>query len=416
MDHVKHEYRFHSFWVESPQQQKRRVNVLCPFPEAVEYAIHPAPDEHVTPRKATVSERIFAQFFSSERPSKNELIDFFEGLRRCLKIGLSILESINMVVDSAKSATFRGIIAAIHYRMKEGDTLSQAMGRFPHTFDPFVIASIAAAEEAGNLPESLDKITFALNQANQLRKQLIAGLVYPAIVVALGIVVIVLLSFTLIPATAKNFTKFGAEIPWYSKLVASTATIIREYWWAAFPITISGILLKEHVARAWRSRSIQRLLVRLPILSPVVRGLALSRVLRTIGTLLGCGVDVRTSFQLTAAAAGHPDYRDYVNNISRHVLDGDEYYEAFLRERHLIGTDGQRIANYMLIGSKTGDISNILDSLADVQEEDAFRKTEKLPKILEPIIMAALAGVIGIVMASVYLPTLLLAQEVINKR
>ena len=97
-------------------------------------------------------------------------------------------------------------------------------------------------------------------------------------------------------------------------------------------------------------------------------------------------------------------------------MNGEEYYEAFLRERHLIGNDGKRIANYMLVGSKTGDISSILESLADVQEEDAFRKTEKLPKILEPVIMAALAGVIGIIMASVYLPTLLLAQEVIKSR
>ncbi len=416
MQAPKYEYTFHSFWIESPQHPKRKVNVLSPFPEAVEFAIHPAPDEHVTPRKATLSEQLWARFFNSERPSKSELIDFFEGLRRCLKIGLSILESIDMLVDSAKSPTFRGIIASIHLKMKEGDTLSQAMERFPKAFDPFVIASIAAAEEAGNLPESLDKITYAMNQANQLKKKLIAGLVYPGIVVTMGIGVVVLLSFTLIPATANNFTKFGANIPWYSLAVANAATIIRTYWWAVPPMLIAAVLFREPVVKAWHSNVVQRSLVKTPILSPVVRGLALSRVLRTIGTLLGCGVDVRTSFQLTAAAAGHPDYRKYIDNIAKHVLNGDEYYEAFLRERHLVGKDGQRIANYMLIGSKTGDISAILDSLANVQEEDAFRKTEKLPKILEPIIMAALAGVIGIVMASVYLPTLLLAQEVIKNR
>ena len=416
MQSPNYDYYFHSFWIESPQYPKRKINVLCPFEDAVQYSIHPAPDEHVTPRKASFSEQLWTRFFASERPSRNELIDFFEGLRRCLKIGLSILESIDMLVDSAKSPTFRGIIASIHLKMKEGDTLSQSMERFPKAFDPFVIASIAAAEEAGNLPESLDKITYAMTQANQLKKQLIAGLVYPAIVVAMGVCVVVLLSFTLIPATAKNFMKFGADIPWYSLAVANAATIIRNYWWAVPPMLIGGFLFKGPVVNLWHSKAIQRALVKTPILSPVVRGLALSRVLRTIGTLLGCGVDVRTSFQLTAAAAGHPDYEKYVDNIAKHVLNGDEYYEAFLRERHLVGKDGQRIANYMLIGSKTGDISAILDSLANVQEEDAFRKTEKLPKILEPIIMAALAGVIGIVMASVYLPTLLLAQEVIKSR
>lgn len=411
-----YEYTFHSFWIESPQRTRRRVNVLCPFPDAVPYSIHPAPDEHVIPRNAGVLERALTRFLTSERPGRNELIDFFEGLRRCLKIGLSILEAVDMLVDSAKSPIFRGIVASIHLKMKEGDTLSQAMERFPKAFDPFVIAAIAAAEEAGNLPESLDKICHALNQSNQLKKKLVAGLVYPGIVVAMGIGVVMLLSFTLIPAVSKNFIKFGADIPWYSLAVSNAATFIREYWWTAPPAFLLAFIFKDHVIRAWQSKGVQKVLVKTPVFSPVVRGLALSRVLRTIGTLLGCGVDVRTSFQLTAAAAGHPDYREYVDNIANHVLNGEEYYEAFLRERHLVGKDGQRIANYMLIGSKTGDISAILESLANVQEEDAFRKTEKLPKILEPIIMAALAGVIGIVMASVYLPTLLLAQEVINNR
>ncbi len=392
------------------------MQVLCPFPEAVRYAVHPAPDEHVSPRKPPWLESIVIRTLSSERPSKRELIDFFEGLRRCLRIGISILESMDMVIDTARSPVFRGVLASIHLKMKEGDTLSQAMERFPKVFDPFVVASVAAAEEAGNLPEALDKITFAMIQSNQLRKKLISSLVYPGIIVVLGIVVVMLLSFTLIPATEKNFTKFNADVPWYSLAVADAATFLRNYWWLIFPLSGGAILLREHLIRLWNSRAVQRTLVRTPIISPVVRGLALSRVLRTIGTLLGCGVDVKRSFRLTAATAGHPDYRDYVNNISRHVLDGDEYYEAFLRERHLIGKDGQRIANYMQIGSKTGDIASILESLADVQEEDAFRKTEKMPKLLEPIIMAALAGVIGIIMASVYLPTLLLAQEVINSR
>ena len=416
MARLNYDYQLYSFWIESAQQPKRKVNVYCPFAEALPYAIHPAPDEHVTPRTPTFMERSFIAGLATERVSKSEIIDFFEGLRRCLKIGLSIMEAIDMVVDSAKSPTFRGIVASLHLKMKEGDTLSQAMERFPNTFDSFVVASIAAAEEAGNLPEALDKLTFAMTQANQLRKTFIAGMVYPAIVVLLGVVVVVLLSFTLIPATANNFSKFGAQVPWYSQAVASAAMLIRNFWWLVPPAVAATFLFREHTIQFYRSRPIQKLLVKLPVLSPVVRGLALSRVLRTIGTLLGCGVDVRTAFRLTADTAGHPDYRDYIQNISEHVLDGDEYYEAFLKERHLIGKDGQRIANYMHIGSKTGDIANILDSLADVQEEDAFRKTEKLPKILEPMIMACLAGVIGVIMASVYLPTLLLAQEVIKTR
>ncbi len=409
------EFRFHSFWVESANQARRQVNVAC-SPEALPYAMHPAPDEHVRPRRLGALERMLHQLLSSERPSTTELIDFFEGLRRCLNIGLSLLETMEMVVDSTRSPMFRGLVATMHLRMKEGETLSQAMTRFPKAFDPFVVASVTAAEEAGNLPEALDQITFAMTQGNQLKKKLISGMVYPGIVVVMGMLVVVLLSFTLIPATAKNFAQFQSQVPWYSTAVAEAATIVRQFWWAAFPLFGLTFYFRSAIAQFYRSRWIQDWLIRTPIIGPVLRGLALSRVLRTLGTLLGCGVDVRTAFRLTAETAGQPDYSAYVSNIAHHVLNGDEYYEAFLRERHLIGNDGMRIANYMHIGAKTGDITNILETLAAVQEEDAFRKTEKLPKLLEPIVMAGLAGVIGVIMASVYLPTLLLAQEVIQSR
>lgn len=410
-------YHFSSFWIESPNRRRKRiVNVLCPYDEALPYALHPAADELVSKRRAPFFEKIRCRFFASERPPAGQLVDFFEGLRRCLKIGLSVLDAIDMSVNSAKAPMFRGIIASIHLKMRDGDTLSQAMAQFPKTFDPFVVATVAAAEEAGNLPDALEKLTFALIRANQLRKKLISGMVYPAIIVLLGIAVVTLLSFTLIPATFSNFSQFNAEIPWYSKAVAMVASMIRNYWWLAIPGFMLSFLARDTVVNIWKSGPIQWLLVRTPIIAPVVRGLALSRVLRTMGTLLGTGVDVRTSFQLTAETAGHPEYSEYVNNIAKHVMDGDEYYEAFLLERDLIGEDGQRIADYMHIGSKTGEISSILESLAEVEEEDAFQKTEKLPKLLEPLIMAALAGVIGVIMAAVYLPTLLLAQEVLNNR
>ena len=122
------QFEFKSFWIEAPNQRKRVVNVLCPVPEALAYAIHPAPDEHVSPRTALFLEKLKCRLLASERPGRNELVDFFEGLRRCLKIGLSVLEAIDMVVDSARTPTFRGIIATLHLKMRRRHAVSSDGG------------------------------------------------------------------------------------------------------------------------------------------------------------------------------------------------------------------------------------------------------------------------------------------------
>ena len=157
---------------------------------------------------------------TSPKANTDDSAAFFSGLGRCLERNISLTKSLLLQTNRVKSATYKGMIAEVVHAISVGDKFSDAIAKFPKLFPDDMLSLILAGEEAGQLPKVCKRIAISQKKSSKIIKKLKGGLIYPAVVIVLGVVVVIVMSFTLVPAMAKLFTSFKTELPMGTKVLA----------------------------------------------------------------------------------------------------------------------------------------------------------------------------------------------------
>jgi type II secretory pathway component PulF len=350
---------------------------------------------------------------SIAKPSLDDRVALFSGVARCLERNISTIKSFELQANRLKSPRYRGVVADISAQIAQGEKVSDAMTKHAELFGDAMLALVRAGEEAGQLPEVCNRIATGQKKTLRIIKKLKSGMIYPGIVLFIGVTVIIVMSYTLVPSVSQLYGQFKAELPAATKFMMGLSNIlIHQPWMLIFPIGGIVMLLKNW-GKLMRMHSIQRLLIKTPVIGKIVRKSAAAVSFRCLAMLLEANVRVSTALRITAESSPNVIYSEFFRAVQQHTEDGLALPESFLLESHRLGEEGRGIAGLMEISAETGSSTDMLDEVANDYEDELDTIGNQIDKIIEPFTIVLLGIMVGFLVYAIYSPIFNLGKVVL---
>ncbi len=352
---------------------------------------------------------------TSPKPNTDDSAAFFSGLARCLERNISLTKSLLLQTNRVKSATYKGMIAEVISAIATGDKFSDAITQFPRIFPDDMLSLIIAGEEAGQLAKVCKRIAVSQKKSSKVIKKLKGGLIYPAVVIVLGVVVVIAMSFTLVPAMAKLFTAFKSELPMGTKvLIALSDLFLHKPYMAAAPFA-GFYFFFSNWGKISSIRAMQDLFLKLPAIGVIVRKSAAATGFRTLAMLTESNVRLSSALDITAQASWHYHYKELFIRLREHITVGRTLHEAFLMEAHWLGPDARNLCGLIELASETGSGTEMLAEIADDYEEELDNLAATLDKMIEPLTLMILGVMVGFLIYAIYGPMFSLGDVILKK-
>lgn len=389
-------------WMQGGAVATRRVD--APNAQAIARTLQVAPAQiiAVRPIEAAVpkpargrNERFPLRLFSKE-------------LAVLLGAGIPLLEAITTLREKEPAARTAAALSAIGERLQAGEALSVALAAQPAVFDNLFVAVIASAERTGQLREALAAHAQYLDWAETLRERLVSAAIYPLILIVSGSAVVLFLLIYVVPRFAGLLDGVGGDMP-----AASRALLALGGWTGAHPlpsvvIAVALLSLPWFVWQqpAWRARA-GAAMWSVPVFASRLRLLALARLYRTLSMLLGAGVPVVLALR-TARGVIAPHLRPALDAATSAVERGERLSDVLDREG--LGTPVS--VRMVRVGERSGSVGPMLGQAAAFYDEELSRITDLVTKLVNPLLMLVMGGVIGAVVVLMYLPIFQLMEQV----
>jgi type II secretory pathway component PulF len=352
---------------------------------------------------------------SVKRPNLEDRVNLFSGIARCLERNISTIKSFELQANRVRSPRYKGTVADVAAQISQGEKVSDAMGRHPDLFGEALLALIRAGEEAGQLPEVCKRIARGQKKSLKILKKLKSGMIYPCIVLVIGVGVIITMSMTLVPALKGLYGQFNSELPTATKAMMMLSDILlSQPWMVSIPI-IGLIALFRNWGKICAIPGVQRFWLKLPTVGNIVRKSSAAVSFRTLAMLIESNVRVSTALRITGESAPNVTHREFFSAVKAQIEEGLALHEAFLLESHRLGPDGRPISGLMQLSSETGSSTDMLEEIADDYEEELDNIGNQIDKILEPITIICLGVMVGFLIYAIYSPIFNLGKVVLPK-
>jgi type IV pilus assembly protein PilC len=358
----------------------------------------------------------FINRLSQKQPSLEESAQFFNGMARCLQRNISINKGLELMTGRLKSPRYRGAVAEISNRILAGEKMSDAFAEHPDLFTEDVLALIKAGEESGQIDMVFQQITSGREKSLRILRKLKSGMIYPVIVLIIAVIVILVMSFTLVPAISKLYTSMNVALPLATRaLVSFSNLLINQPYMAALPI-IALLALFKNWGKIYRIPKVQIFFARVPTVGGLINKTAAMVSFRILALLLQANVRVATALEIAAKSANHVEYEQFYLAVRDHIVDGLSMPESFLMEAHRLGADGRGIAAIVQMAGETGGMNEVLDQIASDYEEQLDLMSSQIDKLLEPFVLIVLGVVVGGIIYAIYGPIFGLSKVLLPKK
>jgi type IV pilus assembly protein PilC len=327
---------------------------------------------------------------------------FFRQLATMLGAGVPLVQSFDIIGTGHENAGMRTLILSIKNEVESGTSLAESLEKHPVHFDELVISLVAAGEAAGVLESLLDKIATYKEKSEYLKSKIKKALFYPTAVVIVAFIVTAILLIFVVPQFEALFSDFGADLPAFTALVVSMSRFMQDWWWLVFGIAIGavmGILQAKKRSRTF-NRTFDRLLLKVPIIGPIMHKAAVARYARTLSTMFAAGVPLVEALESVAGATGNIVYSDAVLMVRDSVATGQQLNFAMSQT----GVFPNMVEQMVSIGEESGALDSMLAKVADFYEQEVDDAVDALSSLLEPLIMSVLGVMVGGLVVAMYLP------------
>ena len=345
--------------------------------------------------------------FSFKSKTRFPLVQFSQELLSLLTAGLSLVESIETLVDKENDASNRKIIQSVLTHLYEGTTLSLALENSAE-FPALYVATVRASERTGDLPEALKRFITYQTQIDSVSKKLIGASIYPALLLIIGITVSFFLLVFVVPKFSAIYNDVGTDLPWLSMLLMEWGHFAHERSWemAGVLFLVLGIIIYGATRPLVWTYIMQRLW-RIPAVGERMRIYQLARFYKTLGMLLRGGIPITQALEMVSGLL-QPHFQPRVVAAAKHIREGGTISRAMEAEG-LTTSVGNRMLS---VGEKTGLMGDMMERIGNFHDEEITRWVEWTTKLIEPILMAVIGFVIGGIVILMYMPIFDLAGSI----
>src|SRR5215207_3895753 len=330
-----------------------------------------------------------------------DIVIFTRQFSTMINAGLPLVQALDILAKQSENRALKDVTRAVVFDVESGHTVADALRKHPKAFSDLYVNMVAAGEAGGILDTILMRLATFMEKNDALVRKVKGAMIYPGVITSVaGIAIVVLLVFV-IPVFEKMFASVGMALPLPTRVVIGMSQFLQNYWWAVIVALVgAGWSLKKYYATSDGKLTIDRLLLKMPVLGDVLRKSAVSRFTRTLGTLIGSGVSILDGLEITAKTAGNRVIQDAIME-SRTSIAGGETISAPLQKSQVFPP---MVISMIAVGEQTGGLDEMLSKIADFYDEEVDAAVSGLLSLLEPIMIVFLGVVVGGMVVAMYLP------------
>ena len=339
-----------------------------------------------------------------------EKMFFTRNLKVMIASGLPLPRSLKILSEQTKNQKFKEAIRDVSEQITKGESFSKALSLHPDIFSELFQNMVKVGEEAGTLEEVLKVLTEQMERENEMKSKIIGAMIYPAVIIAAMIGIGILMLIMVVPKLAETFKELNIELPPTTKFVMFLGTFLAEKWYLFILIVIVFLILFRILLRTKFGKNlIDGLVLKLPIVSPIIKKTNSASTTRTLSSLIVAGVPIVRALEIISRTLGNVYFRKAMAEAAEKVKKGGKLFEALKPYQNLYPL---LVIQMIEIGEETGETSTILSKLADFFEEEVTNTTKNMTAIIEPILMLFIGGVVGFFAISMVQPMYSMLQAI----
>lgn len=358
--------------------------------------LHPTEVNLIT---AETAGRSLHSLFGSK---KKAVTAFTKELATLLKAGIRLTEALSVLIQQINDPQLKNAITDVRDRVVTGESFAEALSEYDAYFDVIYVSMMRVGEVTGTLEDSLTTMANMLEKQRQLEERMTTAMMYPAVLLTVCLIVVLVIMIWFLPLITNELVKVGQTLPLPTRVLMKISDVLTSPWVLAVVGALLGLgWLYRRAVRTARGAALRdRLLLALPGFGPLIKQRIVSRFSSTLATLLGSGMSMAEALRVVAQVTGNSVMAEAVRQARERILSGSDIATP-LRESGVISPS---IAHMITVGEKSGELEQMLRMISQNLEAESDVVIERLSKFVEPLIIIAMAGLIGLIAYATMVP------------
>ena len=324
-----------------------------------------------------------------------------------LKAGIPLAEALRMVIEQSPDKRIEAVYRDIREKVTQGMPLADAVTLHPGYFTELYANMVRAGESSGALDAVMVRLSAFLQNQARMRNKVGAAMMYPMIMMIVGLVVVIILMTAVVPEITKLLQAKNQKLPLPTEILIGTSNFLQSYWFVLLCVALLGVILFQLFVNSKRGRLLwDGFKLKVPVFGDLMRKQAVARFSTTLSTLLRSGVPALQSIEITKNVVGNVVLSNALTEIHDKVLEGTDIATPM----KMTGQFPPMVAYMVGVGEQAGNLEEMLERVAENYDEEVELATAKLTSLLEPLIIVFLAVVVAGIVISIVLPLLELTR------
>jgi len=350
-----------------------------------------------------------AQMQQKRKPKLQELATFTQQLANLLNSGMPLTVALNSMTHLESKGIPAEVSRDLKQEVSEGRSLSDAMARQPRIFSDLYVNMVRAGEQSGSLVEVLRRMATHFQQFAEVQAKFTSALIYPAMVVCVGLVLVTFFMTFVMPRFIVIFNGFNVQLPLPTRMLIGFSRFVEGYWWLLGGLALMGVILfKRFQTSDAGARKLDEWKMKMPVFGKVIKLNLFGQFARTLGTLLQNGVPVLTALKITEEVMSNRLIKEAIAQTRDAVTDGKTLAEPLAHSKLF----PQLMVDLVRIGEETGDVPGALNNLADTYEGELQIGLRVMTNLIEPALIIVMAVIVCFLLISILLPLFRLVSQI----
>ncbi len=340
---------------------------------------------------------------------EKDIIIFSRQFSTMIDAGLPIIQCLDILYAQQENKTFKNMLKDIKESVEGGQTLAEALRKFPKQFDDLFVNMVAAGEAGGILDTILRRLSAYMEKTAKLKAQVKGAMTYPIITVIVAILVVGVILVFVIPVFQEMFEGLGGELPVPTKIVVAMSDFAKDNIVYLIIAAVIFIFAFNRYKKTAKGRlTVDAVALKLPVIGPLLRKVAVAKFTRTMGTMLSSGVAILEALDIVAKTAGNKVIERAIYSVRSGIAEGRTMADPLSDS----GVFPAMVCSMIAVGESTGALDTMLVKIADFYDDEVDQAVENLTSMIEPFMMVFLGTVIGGLVVAMYLPVFKMAGAI----
>lgn len=315
--------------------------------------------------------------------------------------GLPLIKSLEVLARQTSKAPLREAVEGIKYEVESGASLALALGKYYKVFPVLFVTMVRAGEVAGVLDKVLERLADHYEKEYEIREKVKTALRYPMAILFFALAIVGIMLAVVVPSFVDMFQQLGAKLPLPTRILISVSDLLTDWFLILLVIAIGVYIgLKNYLSTEDGRRQFDNLVIKIPIIGAMVLKVSLSRVCRTLGTLLSSGVPILQALEVVQDIAGNSRLAEGIRSARESIREG----ENIAKPLEDSGVFPPMVTQMIAVGEETGNLDGMLNKVSDFYDKEVKNLTDNISSLIEPIMIVILAVIVGGILISTMMP------------